>query len=394
MNRLLKSAATLMLAGVLVGLTGCSEDDDENNRLQIEPEHTTGTTDANGQVTLDLAQYDIRITVSANSLPAAGAEVELYQGDDLAVIWADQPGFYSNFRLLDLDAVTGNQDLAITLVPAGIEYYEYEQDPALFNSLYEDEAFTETCAQGGLQEIYATVQALGLQYVYFRAYGNGASLRDGNISVGFDFGSLSYEAFEQVAFGYFGFIAEDELEFCTYSLVLDGQTYLLPTVHIGTIVSQGTAYDYKFILTWGQSPEDLDSHLFTPEIDGSTHHVYYANSGAPSVAPYAWLDVDDTSSFGPEVVTVEQLYPGTYTYSIYEYSGNNTLSESGAVVQVFHGRELIGTYAIPTTPQAGDHWWWTVGTVDGATGAFTLVNTVTESSPQGVPRPSQPAKIQ
>lgn len=394
MNRFARTTAALLVAGLLFGVTGCGDDEEDNNTLNLDPEHTSGTTDANGQVTLDLAQYDIQVTVNANSLPAAGAEVELYQGDELAVVWVELAGFYSNFRLLDLDDVDGDQQFAISLVPAGIEYHEYDQDLTQFNALYGDEGFTETCAQGGLQEIYSTIQALGLQYVYFRAYGNGASLRNGNIAVGFDFGSLSYAAFEQVAFGYFGYIPQDELEFCYYTLVIGDQTFLLPTVHIGTIVSQGDAYDYKFILTWGQSPEDLDSHLYTPEIEGSTHHVYYANSGAPSVAPYAWLDVDDTSSFGPEVVTIEQLVAGTYTYAIYEYSGGNTLTESGAVVEVFHGRTLIGTYAIPTTPQAGDHWWWTVGTVDGATGAFTLVNTVTSGGPEGVARPAQPAKIQ
>jgi hypothetical protein len=392
MKRIGNVSVMLMLAAMMAGFSGCGEDE-EDNHLQLDPDHLSGTTDANGTVTLDLAQYDIVVNVTAGGAAAAGAAVELFQGNQLAMVWADLPGYYSNFSLLDLNTVDGDQNLAIGLIPAGIEYYEWDVDPALFGTLYSDDAYTEHCVEGNLQAIYSLVQSWESEFVFFRVYGNGASLRDGNISVGFNFSTLSYEAFEQVAFGYFGFIPQDEVEFCYYTLEIDGTTYALPTLHIGTIVEQGTAYDYKFILTWGDEPRDLDSHLFTPEIEGGTHHVYYGNSGAPSVAPYAWLDVDDTSSYGPEVVTIEALHPGTYQYSIYEYSGANTLTESQAVVQVFHGRVLIGTYEIPVTPQAGDNWWWNVGTVDGTTGAFTLVNTVTAGGPEGVSRPSLPAKI-
>jgi len=110
-------------------------------------------------------------------------------------------------------------------------------------------------------------------------------------------------------------------------------------------------------------------------------------------APYAWLDVDDVTSYGPEVVTIEDLHAGTYQYAIYEYSGDLTLTESEAVVEVFQGRQLIGTYAIPTTPQAEDHWWWHVGDVDGSTGVFTLVNTVTSGAPQAPANDPMPEKM-
>lgn len=384
----------LVMLGLLLGTTGCTEESTTTGGLTLEPEHAAGTTDSAGSITLDLAQYDIQVHITANGQPTSGVHVELFQGDALGLIWAELEGYYSNFQLMDLSSIDGDQTVNLSLTPQAIEYYEWTTDPNLFSLLYEDPGFSEHCAQGNLESVYQQAQTWGSPFLFLRAYGNGASLRDGNVSVGLDFGSMSYDAFEQVAFGLFGFISEDVFEFCYYTLELEGTTFVLPTIHIGTIVTQGTAYDYKFILTWGENPRDLDSHLFTPEIEGTTHHVYYANSGTPTSAPYAWLDVDDTSSYGPEVVTIQELYPGMYTYAIYEYSGNNTLTESEAVVQVFNGRTLIGTYTIPTTPQAGDNWWWTVGTVNGTTGAFTLVNTVAADAPEGAPaRPTLPAKI-
>lgn len=72
-------------------------------------------------------------------------------------------------------------------------------------------------------------------------------------------------------------------------------------------------------LTWGEFPSDLDSHIVAP--DGT--HVYFAARGSLTAAPYAGLDVDDVSSFGPEVVTLTRLMVGTYKYYIYNYSGYN-----------------------------------------------------------------------
>ena len=52
--------------------------------------------------------------------------------------------------------------------------------------------------------------------------------------------------------------------------------------------------EYRVILTWGSSPSDLDSHL-----EGPGYHVFYSNKTGKN----AELDVDDTTSYGPETVT-------------------------------------------------------------------------------------------
>jgi hypothetical protein len=69
-------------------------------------------------------------------------------------------------------------------------------------------------------------------------------------------------------------------------------------------------------LTWGQAPRDVDSHLLTPH--GA--HIDYTNKGSLSGAPYANLDIDDTTSFGPEFVTIRRLAQGTYRYYLDNYS--------------------------------------------------------------------------
>jgi uncharacterized protein YfaP (DUF2135 family) len=62
----------------------------------------------------------------------------------------------------------------------------------------------------------------------------------------------------------------------------------------------------RIVLTWGETPRDLDSHLDTP----SGCHVYYGrkqcNRGQES------LDTDVTDSFGPETINIRKLAPGVY----------------------------------------------------------------------------------
>jgi hypothetical protein len=45
----------------------------------------------------------------------------------------------------------------------------------------------------------------------------------------------------------------------------------------------------------------------------------------------------------------------------------------------------VGGYDVPTDVTDGYRWYWTVGTVDGATGAFTLVNTIAEGPAVSAP---------
>ena len=74
--------------------------------------------------------------------------------------------------------------------------------------------------------------------------------------------------------------------------------------------SEYTEFYLRLTLTWGENPRDLDSHLWTPSIEGSPYHVYFGSKGSENSRPYAQLDVDDVSSYGPENITIKRLFNG------------------------------------------------------------------------------------
>lgn len=130
-----------------------------------------------------------------------------------------------------------------------------------------------------------------------------------------------------------------------------------------------TATSMRIVLTWGSSPSDLDSHLTTSNGD----HIWYSNK------TYEWgnLDVDDTSSYGPETITISTIEEGvTYTYYVYNFSGggNSVLSNSGASVTVYIGDTESYTFTVPS----GSGRYWTLFTYNTETG-FTVINTISTS---------------
>lgn len=96
----------------------------------------------------------------------------------------------------------------------------------------------------------------------------------------------------------------------------------------GCLVFADAAISIK--LTWGAAPLDVDSHLLTPQ--GT--HVYYEDQGSLVVAPYANLDIDDITSFGPEFITIRRVAQGTYRYFLDNYSGTFTPGMTGSPVKV------------------------------------------------------------
>ena len=111
-----------------------------------------------------------------------------------------------------------------------------------------------------------------------------------------------------------------------------------------TSLASGVA---SFKLTWGASPSDVDSYLYTP----SGTRINWSSKGTLQGEPFAALDVDDTTSFGPEVVTINKLMVGTYTYGVDNYSQSYTPGITGSPVRV--EANLGGSVRI-FTPPAGE----------------------------------------
>jgi len=141
----------------------------------------------------------------------------------------------------------------------------------------------------------------------------------------------------------------------------------------------------RIILTWGENPWDLDSHLTGPLPDGSRFHLYYpyaeTNAGSPW-PQYAKLDLDDVTSYGPETTTIYQQINGVYRFSVHDYTNRHSsssyaLSNSGAQVRVYRGSNLVATFNVPAN-QGGTL--WTVFEMSGNT--INPINTMSyESAP-------------
>ena len=128
--------------------------------------------------------------------------------------------------------------------------------------------------------------------------------------------------------------------------------------------------ELRIVLTWGESPRDLDSHLLVPksDSDGSQgFHVDYRTKGInnSNEYPYAYLDVDDTTSNGPETITIFNTLNRTYKYYVHNYSESPDITTSNAKVQVYGRSGLIKTYSVPTS---GSGLYWYVFDIDASGG--------------------------
>ena len=111
--------------------------------------------------------------------------------------------------------------------------------------------------------------------------------------------------------------------------------------------------EVRIVLTWGSNPSDLDSHLFTPYQgeSGDMQHIGYVQKSD------SWgnnLDVDDTSSYGPETITIGNLGNGSYKYYVADYTncshGNyssTAMSLSNAKVSVYTKDGLVQVFNVP-----------------------------------------------
>ncbi|MBZ0243629.1 MAG: PKD domain-containing protein, partial [Bacteroidales bacterium] len=145
----------------------------------------------------------------------------------------------------------------------------------------------------------------------------------------------------------------------------------------------------RFVLNWGASPTDLDSHLLTPEIEGEQHHIAYYNEGSETSAPYAALDYDYVNGYGPETVTIYDFFSGTYKYFIHNFSEEAAITTSQAVVQIYGQTGLLHTLQVPTN---GSGLIWYVCDIDGNTGQVTIRNVIQENEPGYSAKVSYPAK--
>lgn len=165
----------------------------------------------------------------------------------------------------------------------------------------------------------------------------------------------------------------------TYSnITVTGGRIFTHNESLSPIMSTGK---YRVVLTWGASPSDLDSHLSGKSGDGTNFHIYY-----PSSSKFAYdksnkeignLDVDDTTSYGPETITFNAETTGTYYYYVYRYSSSGSLPASNANVKVYYGDNLVADYNIDSSANSS-YRYWNIFKIEN--GIFNSINTVTSNS--------------
>ncbi|HCU3254635.1 TPA: tetratricopeptide repeat protein [Escherichia coli] len=132
----------------------------------------------------------------------------------------------------------------------------------------------------------------------------------------------------------------------------------------------------RVVLSWGEKPFDLDSHLIFPG-----GHIYFDCKEGTD----ANLDVDDTDSYGPETVTISKKHFGeSYIYAVQDYSNkglpnSNYLSASKAKVFVYVGSSLVRSYSVPAGKRGNI---WTVFKLN-PNGEFEDINSVTSANFNG-----------
>lgn len=134
----------------------------------------------------------------------------------------------------------------------------------------------------------------------------------------------------------------------------------------------------RIVLTWGATPRDLDSHLLSTL--NSNYHTYYsAKNHYENSVLVANLDLDDTTSYGPETTTIYKLVGGEqFSYYVHDFtnrksSSSTEMSNSGAKVVVYSGSTVVAVYYVPIG-YAGNL--WHVFDYDPSTKTITPVNTV------------------
>jgi hypothetical protein len=165
--------------------------------------------------------------------------------------------------------------------------------------------------------------------------------------------------------GDFGF---DDLPAGDYRLsaVLDGyepcQRFLSlktdqPLAHQDLVLSPLLSPDQvRIILTWGESPADLEAHVTAPNSEGCRHHCFYWKRQIPG----AELDHDAMHGYGPETITLTLGGSGTFRYYVHDFSNrlqinSRALSQSQARVTVYFGtgKDPL-TFHVPDQP--GNVW--------------------------------------
>jgi len=130
-----------------------------------------------------------------------------------------------------------------------------------------------------------------------------------------------------------------------------------------------TLNGWRFTLTWGAMPLDLDAHIIMPD----NSEIYFDPAHRKSADGKVTLDTDAQTGFGPETITLNQPAPGVYTFYVNRYSNEVPIQKSDAKVVVIHGNKKVREFRVPIT---GDQTLpnWVVLNLDTSSNTFEVVD--------------------
>ncbi len=136
----------------------------------------------------------------------------------------------------------------------------------------------------------------------------------------------------------------------------------------------------RIILTWGDTPSDLDGTLLLSMDDGSDNNISHNSKNLTyGGTTYGVLDIDDQTGYGPETITINYFTNnGNNIYYIHDYHSTNKLNISDAKVQIIRDNEETIVIEINTTT-SGSKYYWEVFHIDN--GVITIINEIKELAP-------------
>ncbi len=310
---------------------------------------------------------------SDRTTPIEGATITIYNSNSDAVYAScesDATGSYSVYLLVDEYRVVISADGYI----AFDDYIELSESEVTYSETYLMVQGSESSSGIATGTITSALTGLGVEEVTLTVRSGWNNSDSGDViatTVTDENGDYTLT----LPIGNYTLLAEkDDYISATVNLVVQSGTTSSQNGSISPVLSGDS---FRVVLTWGENPRDLDSHVVGSLSSGSTFHVYYSyKSQYDGITEVCNLDVDDTSSYGPETITLNLTTSDPYYYYVYLYAGDGTLATSEAKVSVYQGNTLIARFNVPTDQGSG-RYWNVFAIVDGQ---ITVRNTVTSSA--------------
>lgn len=151
-------------------------------------------------------------------------------------------------------------------------------------------------------------------------------------------------------------LSKDKYVDSYFNIVSDGgKTIEDVNASISMYMELGSSY--RVVLSWGDEPSDLDSHLVCKAENYSYHVSFEGKRGYDNKdTEVATLDVDDTDYYGPETTTFTVETGAQYEYYIDWFAGTGTWAGSNAKIEVYNGSMLAYVYNVPMNNGSSGDW--------------------------------------